>query len=106
MGKDALGNLQYAVWAMREAGQITAHEVRIAHELAYVLTGGDGPPRAGDRDGHSRSRARGVPAAAGDEGNAGTNGATRSNGQAAEELARRRLGVTAPCASVHRRNGG
>ena len=45
MGKDALGNLQYAVWAMREAGQITAHEVKIAHELAYVLTGGDGPPR-------------------------------------------------------------
>ena len=30
---------------MREAGQITTHEVRIAHELAYVLTGGDGPPR-------------------------------------------------------------
>jgi 3-hydroxyacyl-CoA dehydrogenase len=46
MGKDALGNLKYAVWAMREAGQITAHDVRIAHELAYVLTGGDGPPRA------------------------------------------------------------
>jgi len=45
MGKDALGNLQYAVWAMREAGQITPHEVKIAHELAYVLTGGDGPPR-------------------------------------------------------------
>ncbi|HEX4682018.1 MAG TPA: 3-hydroxyacyl-CoA dehydrogenase/enoyl-CoA hydratase family protein [Gemmatimonadaceae bacterium] len=45
MGKEALGNLQYAVWAMREAGQITEHEVRIAHELAYVLTGGDGPPR-------------------------------------------------------------
>jgi 3-hydroxyacyl-CoA dehydrogenase len=45
MGKDALGNLKYAVWAMREAGQITPHEVRIAHELAYILTGGDGPPR-------------------------------------------------------------
>lgn len=45
MGKDALGNLKYAVWAMKEAGQITDHEVRIAHELAYVLTGGDGPPR-------------------------------------------------------------
>ena len=45
LGKDALGNLKYAVWAMREAGQITTHEVRIAHELAYVLTGGDGPPR-------------------------------------------------------------
>ena len=45
MGKDALGNLKYAVWAMKEAGQITDHEVRIAHALAYVLTGGDGPPR-------------------------------------------------------------
>jgi 3-hydroxyacyl-CoA dehydrogenase len=45
MGTDALGNLMYAVWAMREAGQITEHEVRIARELAYVLTGGDGPPR-------------------------------------------------------------
>jgi 3-hydroxyacyl-CoA dehydrogenase len=46
MGDEGLGNLNYAVWAMREAGQITDHEVRIAHELAYVLTGGDGPPRA------------------------------------------------------------
>jgi 3-hydroxyacyl-CoA dehydrogenase len=45
MGKDGLGNLHYAAWAMREAGQITDHEVRIAHELAFVLTGGDGPPR-------------------------------------------------------------
>jgi len=45
MGKDGLGNLHYAAWAMHEAGQITDHEVRIAHELAYVLTGGDGPPR-------------------------------------------------------------
>jgi 3-hydroxyacyl-CoA dehydrogenase len=45
LGKDAIGNLRYGVWAMREAGQITEHEVRIAHELSYVLTGGDGPPR-------------------------------------------------------------
>jgi 3-hydroxyacyl-CoA dehydrogenase len=45
MGKEGLGNLQYAVWAMKEGGQITEHEVRIAHELAYILTGGDGPPR-------------------------------------------------------------
>src|SRR5262249_39309374 len=45
MGKDALGNLHYAAWAMKEAGQISDHDVRIAHELAYVLTGGDGPPR-------------------------------------------------------------
>ena len=45
MGKDALGNLHYAAWSMKEAGQISDHDVRIAHELAYVLTGGDGPPR-------------------------------------------------------------
>ncbi len=45
MGKDALGNLHYAAWAMKEARQISDHDVRIAHELAYVLTGGDGPPR-------------------------------------------------------------
>jgi 3-hydroxyacyl-CoA dehydrogenase len=45
LGKDAMGNLLYAGWAMREGGQITDHEVRIARELAYVLCGGDGPPR-------------------------------------------------------------
>ncbi|MFL5606576.1 MAG: 3-hydroxyacyl-CoA dehydrogenase/enoyl-CoA hydratase family protein [Gemmatimonadaceae bacterium] len=46
LGKEALGNLMYAGWAMHEGGQITDHEVRIARELAYVLSGGDGPPRA------------------------------------------------------------
>ena len=45
LGKSAFGNLLYAGWAMREGGQITEHEVRIARELAYVLCGGDGPPR-------------------------------------------------------------
>jgi 3-hydroxyacyl-CoA dehydrogenase len=45
LGREGLGNLRYAAWAMREAGQITDHEVRIAHELAYILVGGDGPPR-------------------------------------------------------------
>ena len=45
LGKDAMGNLLYAGWAMREGGAITDHEVRIARELAYVLCGGDGPPR-------------------------------------------------------------
>lgn len=45
LGKEAMGNLQYGVWAMREAGYITAHEVRIATHVAYVLSGGDGPPR-------------------------------------------------------------
>lgn len=46
MGRDGLGNLRYAAWAMKEAGQISDHDVRIGHELSYVLTGGDGPPRA------------------------------------------------------------
>jgi len=45
LGKDALGNLRYGVWQMREGGQITDHEVLIAGELAYVLCGGDGNPR-------------------------------------------------------------
>jgi 3-hydroxyacyl-CoA dehydrogenase len=45
LGKEGIGNLKYGAWAMHEAGQITDHEVRIAHELAYILTGGDGPAR-------------------------------------------------------------
>ena len=45
LGKEALGNLKYGVWAMHEAGQISEFEVRLASELAYVLCGGDGPPR-------------------------------------------------------------
>jgi 3-hydroxyacyl-CoA dehydrogenase len=45
LGKEALGNLDYAAWAMHEGGQISAFEVRLAHEVAYVLAGGDGPPR-------------------------------------------------------------
>jgi 3-hydroxyacyl-CoA dehydrogenase len=45
LGKEGLGNLLYAGWAMHEGGAITDHEVRIARELAYVLCGGDGPAR-------------------------------------------------------------
>ena len=45
VGKEGYGNLKYAAWAMREAGQITDFEVKLAHEIAYVLCGGDGPPR-------------------------------------------------------------
>jgi 3-hydroxyacyl-CoA dehydrogenase len=45
LGRDGLGNLHYAAFAMREAGQITDYEVRLAHEIAYVLTGGDGGRR-------------------------------------------------------------
>ncbi len=44
LGREAIGNLRYAVWSMREAGQISEHEVLIANELAYVLCGGDGLP--------------------------------------------------------------
>jgi len=45
LGKETIGNLRYGVWAMHEAGQISEFEVRLATELAYVLAGGDGPPR-------------------------------------------------------------
>jgi 3-hydroxyacyl-CoA dehydrogenase len=45
LGREGLGNLNYAAFAMREAGQITDYEVRLAHEIAYVLTGGDGERR-------------------------------------------------------------
>jgi 3-hydroxyacyl-CoA dehydrogenase len=45
LGREAMGNLEYAVWAAHEAKQITPHEVVIGQKLAYVLAGGDGPPR-------------------------------------------------------------
>ncbi|BFH76006.1 3-hydroxyacyl-CoA dehydrogenase/enoyl-CoA hydratase family protein [Thermus thermophilus] len=45
LGSEALGNLRYAVWAFREAGEITDHDVRIGLEIAYVLSGGEGPAR-------------------------------------------------------------
>jgi 3-hydroxyacyl-CoA dehydrogenase len=45
LGREALGNLEYAVWSMREGNFITDHEVRIGKHLAYVLCGGDGPAR-------------------------------------------------------------
>jgi 3-hydroxyacyl-CoA dehydrogenase len=45
LGREALGNLQYAVWALREAGQISDYDVRIGNAIAYVLAGGDGQPR-------------------------------------------------------------
>ncbi|MGA7671206.1 MAG: 3-hydroxyacyl-CoA dehydrogenase/enoyl-CoA hydratase family protein [Nitrolancea sp.] len=44
LGREAIGNLRYAVWSMHEGGQITDHEVMIASELAYVMCGGDGLP--------------------------------------------------------------
>jgi 3-hydroxyacyl-CoA dehydrogenase len=45
LGREALGNLEYGVWSMREGNFITDHEVRIGKHLAYVLCGGDGPAR-------------------------------------------------------------
>jgi 3-hydroxyacyl-CoA dehydrogenase len=45
MGREAIGNLEYALWAMREGGQASEHDVRIGRELVRVLAGGDGPPR-------------------------------------------------------------
>ena len=45
LGKEGLGNLFYGIWAMREGGHITDHEVTMGRTIAYVLCGGDGPPR-------------------------------------------------------------
>lgn len=45
LGAEALGNLSYGIWAMREAGYISDHDVLIGRKLAHVLSGGDGPPR-------------------------------------------------------------
>ena len=45
LGREAIGNLEYATWAMHEAGQASDHDVRIGRALARVLAGGDGPPR-------------------------------------------------------------
>lgn len=45
LGREAFGNLQYALWAAREAGQASAHDVRVGRSVAYVLCGGDGAPR-------------------------------------------------------------
>jgi 3-hydroxyacyl-CoA dehydrogenase len=45
LGREALGNLEYGIWAMREAGYISDHDVRIGRQIALVLCGGDGPPR-------------------------------------------------------------
>jgi len=45
LGSEGLGNLSYGIWAMREGGYITDHEVTIGRKIAHVLCGGDGPPR-------------------------------------------------------------
>jgi 3-hydroxyacyl-CoA dehydrogenase len=45
LGRDTLGNLRYAIWSFVEAGQASEHDALIAEKLAWVLSGGDGPPR-------------------------------------------------------------
>jgi 3-hydroxyacyl-CoA dehydrogenase len=45
LGREAIGNLYYALFAFHEAGQASDHDVRVGREIAYVLCGGDGPPR-------------------------------------------------------------
>jgi 3-hydroxyacyl-CoA dehydrogenase len=45
LGRDGFGNLLYALWAAQEAGQASAHDVRVGRAVAYVLCGGDGAPR-------------------------------------------------------------
>ena len=45
LGREAVANLDYALFSFHEAGQASAHDVRIGHEIAVVLSGGDGPPR-------------------------------------------------------------
>jgi 3-hydroxyacyl-CoA dehydrogenase len=45
LGKEGMGNLEYALFSFHEAGQASDHDVRIGREIAYVLCGGDGPPR-------------------------------------------------------------
>jgi 3-hydroxyacyl-CoA dehydrogenase len=45
LGREGLGNLEYAVWSMREANYITDHDVTIGRRIARVLCGGDGPAR-------------------------------------------------------------
>jgi 3-hydroxyacyl-CoA dehydrogenase len=45
LGREGMGNLSYALFSFHEAGQATPYDVQVGHEIAYVLCGGDGPPR-------------------------------------------------------------
>jgi 3-hydroxyacyl-CoA dehydrogenase len=45
LGKEGMGNLSYALFSFHESGQASPYDVQIGHEIAYVLCGGDGPPR-------------------------------------------------------------
>jgi 3-hydroxyacyl-CoA dehydrogenase len=44
LGRDGIGNLNYALFSFQESGQATPHDVRIGRELANVLSGGNCPP--------------------------------------------------------------
>jgi 3-hydroxyacyl-CoA dehydrogenase len=45
LGREGIGNLEYALWAAKEAGQASDHDIRVGRAVAYVLCGGDGTPR-------------------------------------------------------------
>jgi 3-hydroxyacyl-CoA dehydrogenase len=45
LGRDGIGNLNYALFSFQESGQATPHDVRIGREIANVLCGGNCPPR-------------------------------------------------------------
>ena len=45
LGSQAFGNLKYALWSFKEGGLASAHDVFIGTQIAYVLSGGDGPAR-------------------------------------------------------------
>ena len=45
LGAEAFGNLMYALWAAKEGGQATPHDLVVGRHVAYVLCGGDGPAR-------------------------------------------------------------
>jgi 3-hydroxyacyl-CoA dehydrogenase len=45
LGREGMGNLSYALFSFHESGQATPYDVQIGHQIAYVLCGGDGPPR-------------------------------------------------------------
>ena len=45
LGSEAFGNLKYALWAFKEGGMASDHDVFVGTKIAYVMSGGDGPPR-------------------------------------------------------------
>jgi hypothetical protein len=88
LGKEGMGNLSYALFSFHEAGQASPYDVQVGHEIAYVLCGGDGPPRTGDRAGHPRPRARVVPQAPRQREDAGAHRVHAQDRQAPSQLRR------------------